>query len=581
MLSKSLLGATCVALAASVSAADFQLKQVYGEQGPDRLNSPVGIVEGSDGHYFVADTGNGIIRKYDASGNQIAILGSEGNDPGQLNAPMDISFANGLLYIPELGGKRVTVMDEQGGLVRTLGEGDLEGPRGVWIEDNGDVTVLDEFGHRLVKYTAEGERLSECSAGLSTNGYVDDIIKVNGNYLITEATLGYVVEIGNDCGLVAAHGSYGSAPGQYNLPRGISTDGEFIYVSDSGNSRVQKFDLDMQYVESIGSGYGQLLAPNQILKHSSGSYIVTSTSNHQLQYFDPAAPDFAIQTVGSLRSAAGEFANPSGLDVDFDNKELYVANSFNHRIDVLDVNSGAYKRSFGQLGFGYSNGDMLAPQDILVQDEQVLITNRFLNKVSVFDKNGLETGSFGAGGTGLGQFNQPYGIAGDDEGGIYVVDFGNNRLQKFDADHNPLWATAGFGFGPGQMWAPIRVIVTDDGRALVADAYNNRVQVLDATTGEFITSFGGFGEEEGQLSLPFGLAMDEKQNTVLVTEVANNRVSVFSLDDYSFIKAHGQIGSRDQDLFFPYDIARCKNKHEFCISNAVINDVKRFKIKEK
>ncbi len=580
MISKGIFGVVCFSVVTSVFAGNFSLNQTYGTQDPNLFNSPVGIVEGSSGNYYVADTGNGIIRKFDAAGTEIAILGSEGNAHGELNAPMDISFKNGLLYIPELGSKRVTVMDEDGNLIRVIGEGDLEGPRGVWVEDNGDVTVLDEFGYSLVKYTAEGNYLSECNDGLSSISYNNDLIKINGNYFVTDATFGHIVEIGNNCGLVAIHGSYGSGPGQYNIPRGISTDGEFIYVSDSGNSRVQKLDLSMQYIETIG-GPGQLLSPNQTMKHSSGVYIVTSTSNHQLQVFDPAAPAIAIQTVGNLRSAPGVFSSPSGMDVDFANAELYVANAYNHRIEVLDVVTGAFKRSFGQLGFGATNGDMLAPTDILVQDNQVLISNRFLNKVSIFDKAGLELGSFGTAGAAPGQLNQPYGIAGDSDGAVYIVDFGNNRLQKFDSGFNLVWSTAGYGAGPGEMWAPIRVIVTDDGRVLVAEAYNNRVQVLNAETGEFITSFGSAGSGPGELSLPFGLAMDLNQKTVMVSEVGNNRVSVFSLNNYSFINTVGQIGSRAEDLFFPYDITLCVDRKEFCISNSVSNEVKRFKIKNK
>ncbi len=555
---------------------DYNIKQTYGAQSADLLNSPVGIVEGSNGNYFVADTGNGIIRKYNADGEQIAILGSEGNGQGQLNAPMDISISNGLLYIPELGSERVTVMDEDGNFVRTIGEGDLEGPRGVWIENNGDVTVLDEFGHRLVKYTAQGQRISECSDGLSTMGYVDDIIKVGGNYLITEATLGYVVEIGNDCGLVAVHGNYGAGEGQYNLPRGINTDGEFIYVTDTGNNRVQKFDLDMQFIEFIG--VGQLLGPNQIIKHSNGSYIVTSTANHQLKYFNPAAPGVTTKVIGNPRSADGVLANPSGTDVDTWKQELYVANAFNHRIDIFDLNTGEFKRSFGQLGFGFVPGDMLAPQDVLVLKDKILVTNRFLNKISVFDKQGVELSTFGSAGSALGEFNQPYGITDDLFGNIYVVDFGNNRLQKFDKDFNAVWTTSGFGAGPGQMWAPIRAAVTYDGRVLVTDAYNNRVQVLEAATGEYLTSFGEFGEAPGKLSLPFGVALDPLNQVVLVTEVANNRVSVFKLHDFSFVKTVGQLGSREEDLFFPYEITHCKSINQYCISSAVINDVKRIRI---
>lgn len=575
---KDKLAAVKAKVEAKIDKHAFRLKQTYGAQPTDVMSSPVGIVEGSNGNYYVSDLANGVLRKFDADGNLLQVIASEGNAEGQLNGPMDISFANGKIYVPELGAKRVSVFDEDGNLVQVIGAGELKGPRGVWIEENGDVTVLDEFGFRVVKYDSAGNYLSECDEGLSKVGYVDDIIKVNGNYLITEATLGYVVEVDNDCNTVAIHGSYGSGEGQYNLPRGINTDGEFIYVSDSGNARVQKFDLDMNYVESIGTGYGQLLAPNQIIKHSNGSYIVTSTSEHLIKYFNPAAPDFATATVGTPRTGDGQLSNPSGMGVDYKAKELYVADAFNHRIQVFDLKSGEYKRQFGQLGFGFVNGDMLAPQDAHVDGDKVFVSNRFLNKISVFNKQGEEIESFGSAGTALGQFNQPYGIETDKDGNIYVVDFGNNRVQKFDSAYTPLWATSGFGFGAGAMWAPIRVDVSNDGRVFVADAYNNQIQVLDAETGEYITKFGSFGEGDGDLSLPFGVAIDERTQRILVTEVANNRISIFKLSDYSFVRSGLQIGGRDKDLFFPYEITQCTPWGDFCTSNAVGNQIQRWRI---
>ncbi len=565
----------------SAVAEDFNVKQTYGVQSLDLMNSPVGVVEGSNGNVYVSDLGNGVLRKFDAAGNQIAIIAEEGNEPGQLNSPMDISFANGKIYVPEVGAKRVSIFDEDGNLLQVIGSGELKGPRGVWVEENGDVTVLDEFGFRVVKYDAQGDYLSECNEGLSKFGYVDDIIKVNGNYLITEATLNYVVEVDSDCNFVAKYGSYGSGNDQFYLPRGINTDGEFIYVSDSGNNRVQKFDLNMNYVETIGGAYGQLSGPNQIIKHSDGHYVVTSSGDHQVKWFDTVVPTVAIKTIGSPRVGEGELANPSGMGADLKEKELYVANALNHRIDIFNINTGAYKRSFGQLGFGYSNGDMLAPQDAHVVGDEILVTNRFLNKISIFDKGGVEIGSFGEGGTGLGQFNQPYGIDVDETGNIYVVDFGNNRVQKFDSDYNALWTTAGFGYGEGRFWAPIRVVASADGRVFVSDAYNNQVQVLDAETGSYITKIGVFGEEGGDLSLPFGVTIDKKGENLLVTEVANNRISVFSLEDYSFVKMASQLGSREDDLFFPYEIIVCHSNGDVCTSNAITNVIQRWSIKKK
>jgi DNA-binding beta-propeller fold protein YncE len=47
---------------------------------------------------------------------------------------------------------------------------------------------------------------------------------------------------------VKVWGPPGSGPGQFQIPHGIATDGKIIYVADRGNARVQRFDLDGNYV---------------------------------------------------------------------------------------------------------------------------------------------------------------------------------------------------------------------------------------------------------------------------------------------------------------------------------------------
>jgi len=56
---------------------------------------------------------------------------------------------------------------------------------------------------------------------------------------------------------------------------------------------------------------------------------------------------------------------------------------------------------------------------------------------------------WGSKGSAPGEFNQPIGVALDDEGNVYVSDAGNNRIQKFTADGAFIveWGTAGNGQG--------------------------------------------------------------------------------------------------------------------------------------
>jgi DNA-binding beta-propeller fold protein YncE len=51
----------------------------------------------------------------------------------------------------------------------------------------------------------------------------------------------------------------------------------------------------------------------------------------------------------------------------------------------------------------------------------------------------MQWGSYGAGN---GQFRNPYGVATDAAGNVYVADIGNHRIQKFGAVPTPTKTTS-------------------------------------------------------------------------------------------------------------------------------------------
>ena len=82
----------------------------------------------------------------------------------------------------------------------------------------------------------------------------------------------------------------------------------------------------------------------------------------------------------------------------------------------------------------------------------------------------------------------PRGVAVDDIGNVFVVDSGNNRVQKFDSNGVFLDIWGGFGTAPGQFNAPQFIAVFGD-RVYVTDSGNNRVQVFNRS-GDFLTQWG-------------------------------------------------------------------------------------------
>jgi len=125
---------------------------------------------------------------------------------------------------------------------------------------------------------------------------------------------------------------------------------------------------------------------------------------------------------------------------------------------------------------------------------------------------------------------------------VYVVDMGNHRIQKFDTSTNFLpqllakWGTK--GQEPGQFWNPWGIACDRDGCIFVTDTGNHRIQKFDRD-GNFETQWGGFGGASGQFNFPYGIAVD-RRGSIFVLDSSNFRVQHFMTSD------EGEMDLREQ-----------------------------------
>jgi NHL repeat len=138
-------------------------------------------------------------------------------------------------------------------------------------------------------------------------------------------------------------------------------------------------------------------------------------------------------------------------------------------------------------------------------------------------------------GTGAGEFAQAAGVAvNQGSGEVYVVDAGNDRVQRFAAD-GPFISQFGVcGAADGEFgWACFGaetiagIAVGPDGSVYVADNGNQRIQQFSAD-GTFVRAWGTGGADAGQFSNPVAVAVDPADGDVLVADRDNNRVQRFS-----------------------------------------------------
>ena len=129
-----------------------------------------------------------------------------------------------------------------------------------------------------------------------------------------------------------------------------------------------------------------------------------------------------------------------------------------------------------------------------------------------------------------GTFNEPWDVAVDNEGFVYVADTWNYRIQKFTAEGEfiAMWPDPDTVESQNILWGPRSIAVDQSGRVYVTDTGNKRVMVYD-TNGTQLTTFGGVGFDPGQFDEPVGLAIDQLNN-IYIADTWNRRVQSMWFD---------------------------------------------------
>src|SRR5204862_94981 len=205
--------------------------------------------------------------------------------------------------------------------------------------------------------------------------------------------------------------------------------------------------------------------------------------------------DYVITT--AVGTGAKGFAGDGGpataallngpFDVAFDRAgNLYFSDTFNHRIRRVDARSGGITTVAGNGEPGYS----------------------------------------GDGGPAMrASLNEPYGIAIDRAGNIFVADRLNRRVRRIDAVNGTITTLAGTGEaaysgdgGPALAAvfdAPKEMALDPDGNVLIVDTENHAIRLIDRNTGIVTTIAGGRQGARGDGGPAAGAGLDRPHGVVV------------------------------------------------------------------
>ncbi len=325
-------------------------------------------------------------------------------------------------------------------------------------------------------------------AGIGTGGYSGDggnagTCEFNHPYAIAADGAGnvYIADRTNNCiRKIAATGIIttiaGTGTGAYSgdgspatsaelsSPSGVAVDGAGnVYIGDAGNNRIRKVNVSGIITTVAGNGtYGyngdnlpaanaELAGPRGIALDGAGNIYVADPGNDRIRKISTSGMITTVAGTGTagyngdgIPATAAELWTPYAIACDGAGN-LYIGDVDNERIRKVNT-SGIITTIAGNGTAGY-NGDGIAataaelnePIGVTVdRNGAIYIADGWNGRVRQINSSGIITtisgnGTFGFSGDGgpanQAALNDPYGVATDTAGNIYIADYANNRIR--------------------------------------------------------------------------------------------------------------------------------------------------------
>jgi tripartite motif-containing protein 71 len=250
---------------------------------------------------------------------------------------------------------------------------------------------------------------------------------------------------------------------RYSQPAGIAFDYKgTLCVAESENSRIAYDGIRGRF----GWQIGEFDHPMDVAFSNLRLYIADS-GNNRIQRYDLVSQIFSViageKTDGSQNSL--ELYSPQGVATDL-HGDVYIVDTWNNRILKTDLLGNLLLEIGGLNRFS-------KPQGIMVDKAgNIFVCDTGNNRICKLDFSGIQTACWGSEGEGKGQFQTPTSISQDKKGNLYVVDQGNRRIQAFNSDRAYLGE-----FGQGMLKEPYDIAIDNEDHAYVTDMSSSNVEV--------------------------------------------------------------------------------------------------------
>lgn len=293
------------------------------------------------------------------------------------------------------------------------GEGHISGARGLAVDAEGYTLVADAGNHRVDAFNAKGEY----SKAIGVTGTEEEKLTEPQGVAVdreekiwaTDTGANRLVVYSERGGFLKAIGRFGGGLAKFDQPTGIAVGHGNVFVADSANNRIQKFN-------------------------ESGTFLGMAGYNVQDGGEDKFEICELLCRVGVAGSGPGQFNDPRGIAVG-PNGRVYVADTGNDRIEIYNEH-GEYQRAFGSAGT--KPGQFEEPDGITVASNgDVLVVDSGNKRIQKCNESGEckvlidpPTGQSG-------HLELPWGIQINSAGEVDVSDATASHIERFSLAEGP------------------------------------------------------------------------------------------------------------------------------------------------
>jgi DNA-binding beta-propeller fold protein YncE len=482
----------------------------------------------------------------------------------------DVYVADQLSYVVQkfnASGEFITAWGSYGG-----GHGQFGPIGGLATDAAGDVYVVDSEHDRIEKFGPNGEFITDWGhkgreLGDFEFGSSQNYTQPPGGGIAVAGEYVYVADSGNNRierfnlsgGEPLAWGSQGAGPGQLNYPRALAANANEVLVADPNAYRIERYTPNGEYEGAVGAHGAKGLRftfPYGIALDAAGHVYVTDDANEgrvvELNQQLGFAGEWSGTDANRLRFPRALASDPAG--------DTYVADTAEDRVEVFNPD-GIYLRTLGTSAKADPSA-FVAPRGVAVDPTgRVYVADPDANSIQYFAPGGgtfvgqwLTTGGYKP------ALYEPSALAFDPKGPVYVADTGNARVVKLWGEGeylSELGSPADFG-GAGLNDVQSLAVSAQTGELYVADTGHNRILIY-SPSGTLITKVGAeegngdAGSGPGQFDHPTAVTVGPSGN-VFVADTGNNRI-VELAPSGAYTNEFGRFGSGEGRLHTPTGVA--------------------------